>query len=469
MNARAFSKKQGFSLIEVLIAGAMMTVVGLGVATMINGQNRQVSNIRAYSSRDQVRAQLDQAINSYAALVASTGGPGSTTAIATAISANNNALFNCINGTGPCVQTAGGASLSFYLIPAGAQFLDQNEAIAGTTAQPVYYDKNGRRCTFAESGVNGTTTCFLRARAAFGTYCPGGVTPCTVAEKITVSYTLDQAPGVALTDTNVATRTITSQVSTIEVPLNGNCSQNDQVVIGQNGSSLTCNLPLRQNRSIAVAGSTTNQSGTRGVCAAGMLVNGVNQDGSVSCSQVPVTPVGGCTAPDVLVADAAGNLSCQKPLRSNVNGPNAVNANGQAGIGQCQAGQIVTSINTDGSVACTSAPQMNCGPGLSNERVVENCGGCNAAFASGTIDVQCGGNNPLLVDVSVEVRDVGANTTQVPNNVSTMVQRIPDGLGNSMNAARVYYTSVFGIPANTRKVYVVPFCCVRNGFSSPYY
>jgi hypothetical protein len=325
-------KNKGFSLIEVLIAGALLTVVGLGVASLIKGQSQQLSTLRTYSSRDQLKAQLDYAVNSLASSFASVGGPNSTITIANSISANNGLLFHCLNGTNGAngcsanswIDGAGvtrnSAPVPFYLISSSSQYLDAASALGGPDAQPVFYDRTGRRCTFAESGTTGNQNCYIRVRSYYAVTCPSLSQTCQRADKVMMGYVLDRALNIPVSELSPA-------ISDIKIT--------DSMK-----SQITIQNPLTTVRT----------------CSPG-FVNGINSDGTVNCGSPQALPT--CPNGEVLTTDSTtGQTKCVKPIQGNRNG---APVNEQA-KGICREGYTVSSINEDGSVFCVKRKCVRQGP-----------------------------------------------------------------------------------------------------------
>ena len=166
---RTFSP--GFTMVEVIIAVALLSIVGAGTTTYLVHLNDTRYRLEAIGTRDALNLHIKRAINpaniDYSKNHFSDGG--------------NAQLANCING-GNCTATNANNSVPFVL---GYNFAGVPQPVAGTTANPVFYCHDGN----LQSAAN-PCKAEWQASAAFAAVCPNTAPSCTKPYQVRVGYKL---------------------------------------------------------------------------------------------------------------------------------------------------------------------------------------------------------------------------------------------------------------------------------------
>jgi prepilin-type N-terminal cleavage/methylation domain-containing protein len=171
---------RGFSLIEVMIAVGVTSVVSLTVAQLISNTSNNVRNLRTVIARDIVFNQLQRLAGNIQALQLASNYTGS---------ADNGAFASCTGGTatGVAAITCVNNGRNFFSL------VDLTGArVAGTSANPVYYTVEGVVCTTPSS------YCALEAISEFVAYCPTAASPCAQAMSVDVIVSIQVAGSIQL-------------------------------------------------------------------------------------------------------------------------------------------------------------------------------------------------------------------------------------------------------------------------------
>lgn len=167
--------EQGFSIIEVMIAAAIMSIVSLGMASMMDYMNRGQQNALALSARQSVIEQLRRHAGSMEALNVSRALTGPA--------AGSINLEACIVVTAAvdCVHnTTQGLNL---------RRASDNVLVAGwDLTNAVLYSSGGAICNLPAA------QCPLAAWTEIRAYCPGGVGPCVQAATYEVTVNIERNP-----------------------------------------------------------------------------------------------------------------------------------------------------------------------------------------------------------------------------------------------------------------------------------
>lgn len=210
--------ERGMSLVEVLIASAVGTVIMLGMATTMGWLNQSILGIKTSSSRDQLTAAIARYSGNAQALTQSISYNGTPGGFPT----NGLTMFDlCLNTSGlpDCVALDGaGVALSY-----GFTLTDlQGNPVAGPAAGTAgVYDASGKLCGNAAT-TTPSTRCPIIATTTFKATCPSNAIACDQASAITVTYTLQQAAGVELAGLGQLA-TVTNSILSA-VPLSGGLS-----------------------------------------------------------------------------------------------------------------------------------------------------------------------------------------------------------------------------------------------------
>ncbi len=173
---------QAFTLVEVMISMAIVSIGVVSFANMMQYQNRQIRTLRLASTRDRLVSQISSLVKDTNALSTS------------ANQASNTALSNCFQtGThAACVTTKQPFTLYDW---AGSIVAGPDTSATSTpSGTPRRYDEYGSLCT---SQTSATQQCPFEAYVSFTASCTSGCVANAPANSVTVSLTVKT--GVTLT------------------------------------------------------------------------------------------------------------------------------------------------------------------------------------------------------------------------------------------------------------------------------
>ena len=208
---RRSSHLGGFGLIEVLVAGIILGIIGVGFMTFMNSVNKNLVTARVRDARDSVLQNLTREAGSSGSLKKSAQLGGSTSQLA-----------RCINsgGSSDCSHNVS-AEFNLYNV--------LGQKVAGTTANPERYTTEGAHCAAASS------QCPLEAISSIKGICFSG-SNCDVASQISVTVTLRQAASVTSVGGNRSPMSAKTFTTTLDVKeINGYGAQTcptNQVLTG---------------------------------------------------------------------------------------------------------------------------------------------------------------------------------------------------------------------------------------------
>ena len=265
----------GAALLEVSGLSAFLMAVLTNGSGIFTSQEHQLQANRTYQSRDYVNTYVSAMVGNPAALSASAQFQSPSGGFPP-----NTALAACVNGTGGsngCTTGPHDLVLVDPFSPTQPSILSG----AGVSDVPRYYDGAGMPCTPVSSS---DANCGIQVLSQFTASC-GGPPSCQQAQSISVTYTIQQAPGVRLQSTAVLqTITNASAPTVVYLPL------------GSSGAGAVNNIPLWATSS-SLGASIVNQVGTSQIG-----INTTTPQGLVDVT----APSGGAS---VLIADssASGN------------------------------------------------------------------------------------------------------------------------------------------------------------------
>ena len=144
----------GFSLVEVLISVAILGFVGAGVATLITNTNSVMKESALTEVRDQIAREIEASMQNMALVKKSAVDDPD---------AGNKSLEKCLSKPKPSEPNKCSIKEQGFVMWAKGG-TDRKRRVAGSAANPVYYDKNGALC-------NQDACRFFRADAYFGATC----------------------------------------------------------------------------------------------------------------------------------------------------------------------------------------------------------------------------------------------------------------------------------------------------------
>jgi prepilin-type N-terminal cleavage/methylation domain-containing protein len=179
--------RAGFTLIEIMIAAAIMGVLVMGFTEFVARQNLVIKGTRALAERDALVNRLSRIA----------GNPVALTNSANDATNSSNQFHDCVLGGGS--GTACNMATCSAAAPCGLTLLDSTAPtgikVAGPPNNPQYYDLTGAPCTpFSPKDSN----CAIQAIAQYYPNCGVAGSPCSMARDITVKYTIQQTPGILL-------------------------------------------------------------------------------------------------------------------------------------------------------------------------------------------------------------------------------------------------------------------------------
>jgi prepilin-type N-terminal cleavage/methylation domain-containing protein len=174
---------KGFSLIEVIVVIAVLSIIMAAFSDLIVGMQKEVSRMKNKQDRVITNYVIDQALTSPI-------GIGSSAELLP----ENEMLKACIKGgaTPTCTSNCctGEVEHEFFLLdPRDSKPEPGLRArLGGTTKYPVYFDRNGgNSCT--------DSNCFYHVITKFRARCPGGIANCSHAESLTTTVEIVAEPG----------------------------------------------------------------------------------------------------------------------------------------------------------------------------------------------------------------------------------------------------------------------------------
>jgi hypothetical protein len=183
------SNRFGQSLIQVMIAAAVMAILIVQQMSMQAAQQKAAVATQTVISRNMMQIQLQQNLVSPISM---------QNTLADVTDPGNVALATCLQPVGnSCVQTT--AAQGFYLID-----VLKNKVAGSGSSSPLLYDYNGALCTTP------SPQCLFQVFTTYSAVCPGGVSPCS-NPIVTGMYTIQQNPAVTNPVGGTPLRVVTSQ------------------------------------------------------------------------------------------------------------------------------------------------------------------------------------------------------------------------------------------------------------------
>lgn len=288
---RRHFRQAGVTLVETLIAVAISLGVTLAAFTYLNNVQEVRTMMTRVTTRDAIAKRIETQMGSFRNIQFSglSNGPAS---------AGNIALKACLDGApSPCTITGSANQKTFKF------FVDQGAAgaiqLAGTDAEPVLYDYNGRpNCI---SGENGCPA--YEARAYFWAACPS-TGPCPRATQVSVRHQVialkpmangqtipNMPPEPAFSTRKSAfstTHFVRDKPSTIPDEV---CVVGAQRVGSHSNGKIKCECsfanqtgpidPLTQNPIVCIPSATE--------CDKDEVINGIDNDGTPKCCAITTT------------------------------------------------------------------------------------------------------------------------------------------------------------------------------------
>lgn len=218
------SHSQGLSLIEMLISLSILSVISLGVASLLTDTSKVIKNTEITDVRDQIARDIESAMQKYNLVKMSAGLTGKSTPDVVPTDPGNLALANCLSDhdksrPNKCDASKGRQRFVMYSKTRGGKV-----PIAGSSDNnAVYYSKNGAPCSqvncrYFRADAYFTPTCI--ASTAVGAARSTAQT-CSQARSVTLQYQvvpLKRLPG---TERTLSNRPETLEESSIEHKVSG--------------------------------------------------------------------------------------------------------------------------------------------------------------------------------------------------------------------------------------------------------
>ncbi|MCM2282698.1 MAG: prepilin-type N-terminal cleavage/methylation domain-containing protein [Bdellovibrionaceae bacterium] len=197
VRSQALKNKAGFSLVELMIGVGLLSLVALGIAGTASSYFKSMGQMRLTSARMEIIRQIRSASHNPIALANS--------------KTLETALGPCLSFTlgGPtCLSKDSGGQLLNVPFTLTSE-LGATDIIAGPEAavsghQPVYYDKDGRRCTDPSVPAD---QCPLQAIVSYSAHCQSGEAACQGADALSIFYIVKRRDDALEKDPNLRTAT----------------------------------------------------------------------------------------------------------------------------------------------------------------------------------------------------------------------------------------------------------------------
>lgn len=216
---QAHKKESGFTLLEVMMAMFILTIVLTGFMGSMKLFQTDIKRTQLITSRSDISSTLRMNLKEVASIFNS------------AEQTMNTELSSCLNKAAPCEHLTSFDLNLFSSVRSvaslngdGTQKVDANgnpvylaeplSGISDTTCPtdpnakfPVFYTKEGRRCECSEPA----DTCPLQAITQFQAFCPNGSPQCPIPQAIKVSYSIRSRPDISATGAQVSVGALAKQ------------------------------------------------------------------------------------------------------------------------------------------------------------------------------------------------------------------------------------------------------------------
>lgn len=197
------SRKSGFSLIELTIAGAVMCFLVIGAASFLSGIGKNAAYLRAVSARDDVWKELSEALGDYDvfrisvayAVDGSIDGHLIEATIERCVFGAKDDEDLCISGSmAPLALVSERSELQARRIDflAGLGGLPKTDPLKWA---PVRYDVNATKCADQNTA---SPTCPFEATAWLTAMCEGAAPKCPRAYRVRVDFNIALAEGITV-------------------------------------------------------------------------------------------------------------------------------------------------------------------------------------------------------------------------------------------------------------------------------
>lgn len=210
-------RSHGFSLLEMLIATALFLIISAGLAQLFFSQYNSFLTLKGRVNKEELVDMIRRRAGESRALRSSSLHP------------SNTAFRACVDNTHPGpASCATGTAVDFVLtdpvVGVAPNFLPMagTEIVAGTTLAPVYYTREGAKCTLSVPSLK----CPLKVTTTFTPTCLGG-SPCVVAQSVRIDYRVEQDPAIVFPDGGTIKSSISSPTAAdnrsiiVSVPFGG--------------------------------------------------------------------------------------------------------------------------------------------------------------------------------------------------------------------------------------------------------
>jgi hypothetical protein len=440
---------KGQSLVQVLVATAMLSIVTMGVVTVSQEMNKTNSRAQDSAVLASLRNRLSPVardIPQWMGRMRSASGLISGCLPDGSSAAYKGGNFSCPSGINPASLDPQIKALANTLTVSSTPLVDlMGEALAGTEANPLYLDSNGRSCSggatagpcrfvsvgylirtnSGTSGNPGAVRFAIRVSKNTNNPATNNIALKPLYDTIEVGTEWSESPEQCPTGT-FKVGYLSNGKADCRDPFAAACSS-DKVFMGYDSdkkpiclSVPTC--PKGQSAGYDISSASFQCSGT--ACAAGLVFQGYSAgtgDPICTATSLQSCPTGSiqvgvkqevisgksviepicksvqtCTASQSLVMDSSGNFVCQN----------------NSSTGDCPAGQYAYGVNANRTPKCQSFSAMGaCGPGTYlagiNGNGSLNCQALPATAAPASTG--CNGfntdpNSPCGIDHPVDVQ-----------------------------------------------------------------
>ena len=177
--------QSGFSLLEVIIAAGILSIVTLAAVSFWQNQQNFITHAKTKLALIEKQEELNDIVKSSAILAFSANQGSANQKLHNCLPARYVGCTGGVDYNGQCRDTAvAECTTSSVWQPFSVFDPVSNRKISGTQTDPVFYRRDNRPCSA------GSPACFYQVTTEFQSRCPNGASKCAAAQNLVVKYTI---------------------------------------------------------------------------------------------------------------------------------------------------------------------------------------------------------------------------------------------------------------------------------------